>query len=252
MIASSLYYHAREFPSHWRDSLREIDPIRESTSYLEPVWHVLSQRWVLYNMVPLLTYDEEDRKTFWQEVNGPDPETLEAGDTFLSGVQWRLWKTHQRIAEPYWILQGSNGGHLVRYNSEQKHIAKAAGLPSEPPKPGALPYCGWDHKAAHQIKRGNLLLQAGNNLARFMYENRGEGLRARKREAAKQYRASVAQWLGDAQAEAMDHYLRAMKKDELPISGSADAPDWEREEERATANFIETGTTSGFSDVKTT
>lgn len=250
-MTDTLYYHAREVPADWRAALRELDPIRDATSYLDFVWHVPSQRWVLYNFVPMFAYPPEDQRTFWQEVNGPDPRTLEAGDTFLSHVQWQLWQTHKRIAEPYWVLQGRNGGHLVRYNSLQQNIAKASGLANHPPAPGDLPYAGWDHKAAHQIRTGNLLVQAGMDLDRFMRDTSGDGLRRKKADAAKAYRTQMAKWLADSQADAIDHYVRALKKDEIPVTGDSTAPDWERIEEKAVANYIETGSSSGWSDVKT-
>lgn len=251
-MIGEITYLTREVPAAWRAALREIDPIRDATSYLEFHWYVPAQRWVLYNMVPMHSYPPEDQTTFWAEVNGPDPKYLPEHETFLSSVQWQLWQTHKRIAEPFWVIQGSNGGHLVRYNSEHQMIAKAAGLPSQPPAPGDLPYAGWDARVERQLKRLNLLRQAEGDLDVFMRQNTGEGLRARKKDAAKAYRAEVAKWLADSQTEAMDHYIRAFKKDELPITGSSDAPDWEREEEKAVANYIETGTTGGFSDVKTT
>lgn len=235
VIPDSMLIHTQEPPEEWVTSLRSVDPIRENASYLHLHWlGGWAQRWCLYQMVPLWTYSVADEAMLLEELTGPDPDTLPEASTFVSHLQWTLWQTHKRLAEPFWILQGTKGGHLVRYNREQALAAKAARLPQTPPDVGSLPYAPWDARSERQILRHNLLIADFDLL-------KGLKGKARKDAAMKRYREQFIAFMGEQAEEDSDHFVRAFKTGEadavLPISDK----DWDREDELASQSYVETG-----------
>jgi hypothetical protein len=229
----SIHIISQDAPAEWVASLREIDPIRDNASYLAFVWRAVDQRWMLYNMVPLWNYRPEDEAMFLAEFTGPDPDTLPPGSTFVSRLQWSLWQTHKRIAEPFWVLQGSRGGHLVRYDREHVLAAKAEGLPMEPPAVGDLPYAPWDERSRTQILQHNLLTDSRDFL-------KGLKGKARKDAAMKEYRKRFVRWMAEQAEEPAEYFKRAFR------TGEADdvkivEKDWEKADEMATQHYIDYG-----------
>lgn len=125
----------RAVPEHWQQQLLAFGSPNPEVSWLELVWHPQWERWIVYQFHPV-------QKTNYfiriPAVSGA-PE-LNIDRQLVDFVQWEIYRTRGLYASPYWIVQGSFGGHRRRLWPYEATIAKLGGLPSEMPEPGDLPY----------------------------------------------------------------------------------------------------------------
>jgi hypothetical protein len=234
----------RSAPPEFVARLREVDPIRDAVSYLEPVWHDTSERWVLYEMVP--AYDTALGPTvplpILNELKGVDPDTIPETCPLVSRRQWLLYQSTGRWARPSWIVQGSKGGHLAVYDTPTIRLCEYLQRPVAPPAAGELPYAPLDERVITQITRMNKLYAAQNDLDEFRRVNTGEG--GKKAYAAKlsAARAEYVKFLDDQLEEAAEHFVDAYRAGEYH---AVDAPvldvDWVKKDDQETHNFVQTG-----------
>lgn len=234
----------KEAPAEFVQRLREVDPIRDAVSYLDPVWFDLKERWVLYEMVP--AYDTELGPTvpiaILDELKGPDPEMIPETCPLISRRQWLLYQKTGRWARPSWIVQGSKGGHLACYDHATVKLCEYLQRPTAPPDVGALPYAPLDERVITQILRMNKLLKVRNDLDAFRQANTGDGAKATFAESLKQARAEYVRFLDDQMEEAAEHFVEAYRAGEYD---HVDAPvlstDWVEKDTTESHNFVETG-----------
>lgn len=235
-VSDGLVYQTREPDPAWITRLRDVSPKSDVHSWLYLTWFAHKQRWVLYEMVPEQFVDEEWRA----ELEGAHPDTLEPWAVICSAFQWEMWRKFRCHARPSWIIQGTKGGHLAAYDKPTEQLCRAMNLPPEPPKAGELPYAPFDERVVGHILRMNKLIATKNDLSEFRKRNAGEGFKSQYKDALKQARAQMVQWLEAQMDEPMELYQSSYRKgewDDAPVSDT----DWVKKDEIATRNFIETG-----------
>jgi len=151
------------FPDEWERDLRAVSPITTVYSHLRAYWYRAGQRWILYDVLPVEAIDDEldtgsgiTGAELKQMMAGPRPSEL-TEDVPISDVQHEMFRRWKGFARPFWVLQGENGGHQVKFSPVQSSALLRMGLPSEPPAIGALPPCPFDARAATQLQHLNRL-----------------------------------------------------------------------------------------------
>jgi len=133
-------------------------------------------------------------------------------------------------AAPFWVIQGQQGGHKLRYTTDEAQVAEELGLAKAPPEPGALPYAEWDRRV-----RANLIAyDLSRSRFRSMKTTRDED----RKILARQARQAQEQYLAGAFAEIQDETPDRIV-DEVPRIHGARGVD----EAEASARYIETGRT---------
>jgi hypothetical protein len=144
----------------WQQELDKIAPPNGKTTTLKLVW-VPGEEWapvgrfVIYQLSPKgvipFFVNEADLK-------GPDPRTFGHYDRILGyfvqtrkdltidRTQWLLYRETGCYGSPYWVVQGTNGGHLRRFTPTQAALSKLEGGWTEPPAPGDLPFALPDNR----------------------------------------------------------------------------------------------------------
>lgn len=234
---NEVHIKSQEPPPEWVRRLREVSPLSDVVSWLDLRWHPDYQRWVLYECVPIRYVSDN---ALIEELQGPDADSAEGEALSVSRYQQEMFRKHRVHARPCWIIQGEHGGHQVVYGESTKELCKAKGLPTEPPKPGDLPFAPFDERVVQQILRMSKLVKVRGDLAEFKrrYGNVESWKREKReqlREARKEYVRFINAQFGDA-----DEFVSAARKGELD-NAPVTEQDYEQKNERADEAYIETG-----------
>lgn len=273
-----VFRYDRPLPPEWREELARVSPPSHEFSFLALLWspgipEAPEQRWMLYEMVPLRSYSPEWQQVLSEEFAGPDPwqlierithtdkipvgrddsgkvhyreeERIEVVQpTIIGRNQWLLhheWKRkgYECVPCAFWVIQGDRGGHPKHYDQHQTRERARAGLPSDPPLIGALPYAPFDGRVTDAVLRHNKLLSLGGDVREFRRKyGRDKALTEAERERA--HRAALVAWLDEETRESDDLMLRAFRNGELDALPRT-TTDWEAREAEGTARYIETG-----------
>lgn len=239
-LPEAQYIKHQDFPAAWRQRLREVSPLSDVHSWLEPHWHTGSQRWILYECVPIrYVHDNE----LIADLQGPDPESAEgqkAGIT-VSRFQQQMFRSHRVHARPCWVIQGEKGGHLYAFGESTKELCRARGLPTEPPVPGDKPYAPFDERVVVQIQRMSKLNRVRGDMGEFKRRfGSASSWKREKREELRRARAEFVKYLND-QLEVGDDLIQKA----VALGETDDAPEsdqeWVEEAEQQDARYIENG-----------
>ncbi|HUR55044.1 MAG TPA: hypothetical protein VMZ71_13005 [Gemmataceae bacterium] len=239
-VPDAVLYAQREPPAEWVARLREISPVSEVVSWLDLKWSVHSQRWRLYDCVPIQFVTDEE---LVKDLMGPDPDSPEGQREMVtvSRYQQEMFRTHKVHARDFWCIQGTKGGNPVVYSESTKELCRAYRLPTEPPAPGSQCYAPFDERVVVQLLRYNKLMQCKNDLGQFKRTYGSvENWKQEKRNQLREARTLFVQMLNDQLLDGDDDLKSAVRKGEL-----ADAPrddrEFVQENEEMDARYIETG-----------
>ena len=177
---SAVHDVAIPFPAEWLVALRRISPVQEAYSWLLPFYYRARERWTLYDALPMALIDPDIPQApgllgseLIDLLQGPRPSDRAAYDRspYVSDVQHEMHRVHRVYARPFWVLQGTVGGHQVHFSPWQQNVLLAKGLNPEAPRIGDLPYAPFDGRAVRQLSHLNRLHQFENSLERL----RGSG-----------------------------------------------------------------------------
>lgn len=204
-------------------------------------------RWVVWQMTP-----ESRIPDFGiiEALRGPNPRNFGYWDPRLgrfvrtralpiSRQQWEIFQEHRHWAQPLWIVQGRNGGHLKEWTDVQSTLSQMHGGPEEPPRAGALPYAPFDQRVVRQLRGLDVVARFGDILGRLSANPQAvEWLDLREREQTLEMARQLWGWLGEQIAEGLNpdtgDGLTRKQADEIWDHADPDAPvpDYEAEEER--------------------
>ena len=175
-----LFRWTREPEPRWVEALRRLSAPAERLAHLELWWESGTpadpiQRWVLYECVPVpcmtadtltaLSLAPPCRCVGWQ----PNDYTVcDHCHGIQSPGRLRIWESVIRrglFPRPFWVIQGTHGGHKYRYTPQERSWALWAGLLGEPPVPGELPYAEPDNRTWGRIRELDRLRSAFADLA---------------------------------------------------------------------------------------
>jgi hypothetical protein len=244
--------YRRDIPRDWETELAELSPRSEQTSWLKLIfeegypWEPV-ERFMIYEMIPAHAVDPEilswlQRDTppqgYWDSVL--DEFVPEEG-CMITKRAHRLYQEFQCWGRPWWVIQGTKGGHKRWFSESDKKLLKLAGLPQEPPAPGDLDYAPFDSRVVTQLVKHDLLRDEQGRIRQGMEDRQGiVGYRAREAKDAKQFRTLLLDWLSEQVAEIAPDAHKALLKMDAPRS-TADPKAREAAMEAADERFIEHG-----------
>lgn len=259
-----VFYRSREPDPQWVERLRALSPVSDEFSWLLLVWEpgepwIPGQRWTLYEM----THPKWVANAVLEELQGPHPRSEghmchERTPTqfqclcrrklnawrggpceLITRTQYELFRATGYYGELFWIVQGDKGGHKAAFNEAEEEMLRLAGLPSEPPALGDLPFAEPDGRLWHQLTQHNRLRQLGMTLDEYRVAM-GPEYRLHKERLARNLRAEYVKWFEGQLLEENDLFIRAAQKGDFEQERPTSV-NWEKVEEASTAHYIETG-----------
>lgn len=158
-------------PKDWQAKLDELyPPTDDRLCHMHLVWEPgyewrVVNRWFIYRSV---SREHMSEALFLNWLNGPDPmdfyqydkrkpvgqRLLQRSDAPLIGRNtWLMWRASGRFALPYWVIQGTKGGHPHEFTQIEERWAKLMEQPTEPPVPGMLSYAEPSHLVWDALRR---------------------------------------------------------------------------------------------------
>lgn len=175
-------------------------------------WAVV-ERFVVWQLTPVWRVPDLGIR---EALDGPNPRAFGYYDQVLgrfvrkrylpiSFQQWRLYRETGYYAQPLWVVQGRNAGHLRRWTEVQSTISQMNGGPPEPPVPGELPYAPFDMRVVEKLKYLDALQKYGDILEHLSSKPRlAERLERRERETVTSMAEQMWNWLGSQIGGALD------------------------------------------------
>ena len=151
----------------WQHTLDRLFKPDGATSWLHLYWEEGYAwepigRWMIGQVTP--RSNVPDFVLPWLE--GPNPATM--GTLFedewhstappISRRQWTYFQETGCYLQPYWVLQGTKGGHRYRLSRTEQVIIEAKGGNPEPPVPGDLPFAVPDQRTFTALVQRDRLL----------------------------------------------------------------------------------------------
>lgn len=237
----------------WQSQLDELFPHSEHTTWMKLVWvagddweidgvHQGIERFYIFEMIPQQYVDPD---MLFELRDMPRPvvrydavmKTLTGDDRFVTRLQWDLFKETGCLGKPFWILQGSNGGHQRWFTTLEKQFLELQSLPTSPPLPGTLPYAPFDKRVVDKLVQHDRLRKIGNKL----YAQKRS-----QKEAYKQLHANEEQQLRQAIVDFLKDQItteegKEVKKAIRDTAIIQDTVDYEQLCEEAEERFITSG-----------
>lgn len=164
-------------------ALHRLAPPSAQASHLTLFWVAGTpddpvQRWLVYQAVPVQHLAEGRLEAFlaFAPCRCPTwPAGMRGWDAPCPRCGHRPSPERQRVldyylatgclAAPFWVIQGTDGGHKWRYSAEEAAWARWAGLPDEPPAAGELAYADCDQRVVRKLRAYDLAQRAQTSLA---------------------------------------------------------------------------------------
>lgn len=208
--------------AQWRKRLQQASPHSDQMSYLHLVWEPgwtwePVGRWMLFDCFPVLATDP----TWLDEYRKGDPSVhvkhdsitgMITQDALITGTQYRVYQETGRHSRPFWVIQGTNGGHKVFFSDAEKKLLKMRGYPDTMPAPGELPYAPFDNRVIDHIHRYDKLRRANGNAKRMAELSMGQ-----EKDLLRKNRKELLGWLEEQIADvAAEMVFNLDQKDGLP------------------------------------
>ncbi len=240
----------------WNRQLETLFPKTDELSHLlirwEPgnawvvdgVWQAV-ERWFIWELFPLWTQDEliqrECKSTIApRELNHYDGTKHRVMMvTTITQPQYEMYQETGMFAKPLWVIQGEKGGHPMWYGQAEKRMRKLAGLPTEAPYPGDLPYAPFDSRVIKHMEHFARLRQLQAEV-RNTRRSRSDAMKAQMTAKEREWRVAFIKWMEEQITPETGKTLNRVI-DKLGLDAKRADTDYSREWEEGKNRFIETG-----------
>jgi hypothetical protein len=230
--------HRRLVPPEWERQLAELSPQTNRFSWLKLVWEpgrpdAVIERFIVYQMIPAHAVQTEILEQLQRDLPPQGyyddvlKEYVDEENCLITTRAWQLYRETQCWGRPYWVIQGTKGGHKRWFSETERKMLKVAGLPCDPPNPGELPYAEFDQRTLAALSQLDMLKGVHGTLRRQKALS-PEGYAARAEAEERVLRERLLSWLTDQVAELTDG-VSLHHRDERA--------------ENAADNYLETGRT---------
>lgn len=266
--AGSEFVWTREPDPAFVRGLRDLSPVSDERSHLIPWWEpgekwMPGQRWMLFEAVqPQLVGGRSNPRVV--ELLGPHPrsaghycsdyvegqfqchckwktESWRGGPcSIVTLTEYNIFKATGLVAFPYWIVQGTRGGHRTHFNDQEQSILKMLDLPHDPPAVGVLDYAPLDGHVLAAIAGLNRLIQFGNDLEAYRNAMRGDGYEKTLEEGERRLRELTVKCVEDQMLDVQELFVKAAAAGDMDDQPRTDI-DYDALWEPSKAHYIETG-----------
>lgn len=249
----------RVVPMEWERELAELSPPTNRFKFLRLIWEPgypwePVERYIIYEMVPERMMNSPFMAAVLEQLADPHPPSMHGNyydttleefvrneDCLITERAWHLFRETQCWGRPYWVIQGTKGGHKRWFSTIEQKLLKMQGLPQHPPAPGDLPYAEWDERVKKQLQTLDMMDGIHGELRRRNAIARGTTMsQDLEKEQQIEFRTMLIKWLHDQTDEiAPDVHKGLIDSDAGRAQG--DMAQKEKVWEQAEQDFIETG-----------
>ena len=247
----------KDVPLAWEKRLAEFSPPTDRFSWLKLIWESghpwegAVDRWFIYQMIPAKAVDE----AIIEQLEMPPPsemgnyydatlgEFVRNPDCMITERAWHLWRETKCWGRPFWVIQGTKGGHKRWFSTLESKFLKLAGLPADPPIPGDLPYAPFDDRVMAQLEAYDLMRGVHGSLKRNKHLGNAQNAIRQERQE-KEFREELVRWLACQVEEIAPDVTKGLMGMDAPRR-DLDVKKMHRMQEEAEQSFIETGRTNG-------
>ena len=220
----------------WQEELDRITPASNSEHKARAIiwwepgdeWEPI-QRWIIYQMLPKKAIPPHILK----ELQGPHPRSTGSYSKALgcwkngcapniTRTAWEIFQKFGGWAQPFWILQGENGGHRYKLFPWEKVLLHLATGRKDTAAPGDLPYCEPDQRTWASLWDAKHRSEEAAKVAMLATKYRGELDGEDVQMVDKAAREFVKSW-GESVSQHADEFAWALRKN--PSMARADAVD---------------------------
>lgn len=211
----------------WQEQLDRITPPgrfankARAVIWWEPgdTWEPV-QRWIIYQLLP----EKAIPPYILAELRGKHPRSsgryseeigawVDGPAPSISKTAWELYQKFGGWAQPYWVLQGENGGHRYKLFPWEQVLLHLTTGRKDVAKPGDLPYCEPDNRtwdALYKAKeRNDEALKLAALATKYRDQLGGEDVAMVERAA----REFVASW-GESIGQHADELAWALRRNQ--------------------------------------
>ena len=249
----------RAVPEQWERELAEISPPTNRWKWLKLYWeegHPWEpvERYIIGEMVPASSMNAPFMAAILEQLQDPAPPSghgnyfdTAAGvfvrneDCMITERAWHCYRETGCWQRPYWVIQGTKGGHKRWFTPVEQRLLRFMGLPTDPPAPGDLPYAEWDERVKNNLAMMDMMRGVQGEMKRRQAIAAGSSLsQESEKEKEVEFRAMLVKWL----AEQVDEIAPDVHRG-LVDSGAArihnDQAAREKVWEQAEEDFVQTG-----------
>jgi hypothetical protein len=218
----------------WNADLGRLCPPESGLSRLRIVWepgepHQPVGRWMIWELFPASVTPA----FILEDLQGEDPRTrgyfdevlqkFIQAETSVSKAQWDLYRATQMYGQPFWVIQGTQGGHKRYYNLFEQRLFRMVGdmtgvqIPTQPPPPGFLPYAGYDRRVFDAITEGNDLRARWDEASKLTLPEAQHAARMKLAERLVKHLFTQIEDAVKDQKIDTDGIPRVARKDEVPM-----------------------------------
>lgn len=159
-----VFYWQRPVPLDWERALATLAPPNDRVAHLKMFWIPGTpaspiQRWAIYECTPIAFCPEKARDLVASPpcrcaVEYPMRQVCRRCQHVASATRdtiYRYLHTTGCVAEPFWVIEGMNGGHKYHYSLVEAEWDRALGGGGEPPEIGSLPYAEFDQRVLRRL-----------------------------------------------------------------------------------------------------
>lgn len=249
----------RAVPEQWERELAEISPPTNRWKWLKLYWepgHPWEpvERYMIGEMIPAESMNSPFMAGVLEQLQDPDPPSAHGNyfdtaagvfvrneDCMITERAWHCYRETGCWQRPYWVIQGTKGGHKRWFTPVEQKLMKFMGLPTEPPAPGDLPYAEWDERVKEQLGLMDMMRSLQGQIKRRKAIAEGSSISQElEKEKEVEFRAMLVKWL----SEQVDEIAPDVHKGLVDSGAARIHNDQARAEaiwEQAEHDFIETG-----------
>jgi hypothetical protein len=254
----------RTIPKAWEDWMSEYSPPTDRFKWLKIIheqgypWEPID-RFIIYEMLPVKVMDTGEGllPEILAQLQHPQPpsemgnyydhalgEFVRNEDCLITERAWHLYRETGAWGRPYWVIQGTKGGHKRWFSQIEQQLLRAAGLPHQPPEPGDLPFAEFDDRVKKQLHNQDMLRSVHVRLKGTKQQMVAvNALRQERME--RELRENLVKFLYSQVADIAGDVHKSLVELDAPRS-DFDVKEMERLGEEVEQAYIETGRTDGL------
>lgn len=210
---------------------RDRNPRARAVIWWEPgdPWEPI-QRWIIYQIMPKATI----HPSILKQLEGPHPRSagrysgklgrwVDGPAPDITRTQWDLYRQFGGYATPYWVLQGTEGGHRYALEKHERVLLYMVTGRRDVAAPGELPACEPDERTWASLREAKARTDEVQKLALLATKYRGDLDMEDARAVEQVARQFVASW-GERVAQHADEMAWALRRESLiPRSSASEA-----------------------------
>jgi hypothetical protein len=233
----TMFVWSKPVPEDWSRALLDLAPPADRVAHLQLFWVPGSpvspiQRWAIYECTPMAFCQEKVADLLASPscrcaVTHRKRQVCRRCKRMASATRDAIYRyLHETgcLAEPFWVIEGDDGGHKYEYSLVEAEWDRAIGGSGEAPEIGSLPYADFDGRVIRKLRTLDRVRSAWRTLQQAQ-AGQEAALTRQFRQALIDHAMSYDEALVDSAARHLSAWDQPTL-DDRPEGRIAQDPDW--------------------------